>query len=458
MSAEPGTHPAIIQGNQSTVGPDSSHHSALFYLFQEVSKLPSLIHNTVVDTDQPCPWLKDSSLQGCFNAELKGREMHSFEISSHSGSPHKASLDQTNLTDQSQGSKTTPESHSPWKVLSLINLQCKRLLHHSDAEEHCSNSLSSSSPLMIKRLPKTAAKVTDQEIRNDRSCSAFSFRPSALTYEKEEIASCVSADEAIMSTGLGSNLQICVKKPREDSGQSKSTGKPQTAKDSSHFTREENEKDTFSTNKQSDWNGEQVEECLSSEDGTEHLTSGNTSKKPEPAPNEFLNDHLAFESNIEAVIFLMKPEFSLDYNAKFSLPIEAAKDQYLQSLHVSQLSLPSTAHPWVVTERGHPPVEQGESPQDVAGPLPVHEITKNPTQKNPSKRVESNPELGPGQKKDAAGAASQPWRTKTPRKQPRPIRSVNIHDPDLQGVMFRMDPELDDSKEQCRLLITSEYR
>ncbi|KAM9363673.1 GATA-type zinc finger protein 1 [Symphorus nematophorus] len=51
----------------------------------------------------------------------------------------------------------------------------------------------------------------------------------------------------------------------------------------------------------------------------------------------------------------------------------------------------------------------------------------------------------------------QEWRTKTPRKQPHPSRSADIQDPDFQGVTFRMDTELDDSREQCRLLITSKY-
>ncbi|XP_052362360.1 GATA-type zinc finger protein 1-like [Oncorhynchus keta] len=36
-----------------------------------------------------------------------------------------------------------------------------------------------------------------------------------------------------------------------------------------------------------------------------------------------------------------------------------------------------------------------------------------------------------------------------------PSRSVDVGDPDFQGVTFRMQTELDDSREQCRLLITS---
>uniref|UniRef100_A0A3B4H969 Zinc finger GATA like protein 1 n=1 Tax=Pundamilia nyererei TaxID=303518 RepID=A0A3B4H969_9CICH len=68
----------------------------------------------------------------------------------------------------------------------------------------------------------------------------------------------------------------------------------------------------------------------------------------------------------------------------------------------------------------------------------------------------SKAELWTMQKEDH-GSSSHQWRTKTPRKQPRPSRSVDIQDPDFQGVTFRMDTELDESREQCRLLITSRY-
>uniref|UniRef100_A0A672GDS6 Zinc finger GATA like protein 1 n=1 Tax=Salarias fasciatus TaxID=181472 RepID=A0A672GDS6_SALFA len=49
------------------------------------------------------------------------------------------------------------------------------------------------------------------------------------------------------------------------------------------------------------------------------------------------------------------------------------------------------------------------------------------------------------------------WKTKKPRKQPHPCRSADSHDPDFQGVTFRMDTQLDDTREQCRLCITSKY-
>ncbi|XP_057700095.1 GATA-type zinc finger protein 1 [Corythoichthys intestinalis] len=49
------------------------------------------------------------------------------------------------------------------------------------------------------------------------------------------------------------------------------------------------------------------------------------------------------------------------------------------------------------------------------------------------------------------------WRSKKPRKQPNPCRSADIKDPNFQGVTFRINVELDDNREECRLLITSKY-
>uniref|UniRef100_A0A3B5A535 Zinc finger GATA like protein 1 n=1 Tax=Stegastes partitus TaxID=144197 RepID=A0A3B5A535_9TELE len=69
----------------------------------------------------------------------------------------------------------------------------------------------------------------------------------------------------------------------------------------------------------------------------------------------------------------------------------------------------------------------------------------------------SKPELWTVKKEEIGLSSTHQWRTKTPRKQPHPSRSPDIQDPDFQGVTFRMDTELDDSREQCRLLITSKY-
>lgn len=460
MSTGTSAQAALTQGHQSTKEPDASQHSALFYLFQEVSKLTSPIHSTFVDTDSPCPWLKDAALQGSFSAE-EAEEASSFETSDYSGSPQGASHNQTDVKEPNERSKMTPEGHSPWKVLNLINLQCKRLLHHRDADESEPNSLCSSSQSRIDQL-KAAAKLMNQEAEGDCSSSQFTFQPFVLKHEREEIPSRVATEEAIISTGVGSSPQLCVKESIVSSLQSQNAGKSQTvfmkdtASGSSPSHPEDKKED--GRNKQSERNGEQREEYFTSEEATEHLTSENVSRITKPTPNQFLNTHQSYSSNGGAVIFLMKPELKLDCNANLSLLIEATNDPQLQSLHISRPLSPAAAHPCIITEEGHPLVERGVSHQEVTGALPGHQKTPVSNAQAPKRGENQKPELGPVQKEDAAPPAAQPWRTKTPRKQPRPSRSVDIHDPDLQGVMFRMDPELDDSREQCRLLITSEYR
>ncbi|KAJ8283783.1 hypothetical protein COCON_G00026330 [Conger conger] len=49
------------------------------------------------------------------------------------------------------------------------------------------------------------------------------------------------------------------------------------------------------------------------------------------------------------------------------------------------------------------------------------------------------------------------WQARRPRKQSHPTRSADLCDPNFKGVTFRMRTELNDNRDQCRLLITSNY-
>lgn len=342
MSAGPGTQAELIQRNQK--GPDASQHSALFYLFQEVSKLASPIHSTFVGADSPGRWLRDASPPGSLEAEEE--ETCCLESSDHTGSPpHHC----TSVEEQRPAGQPGLVGHSPWKVLSLINLQCQRLLHHSHAEE------ANSPPLAMDRVSQATAP-------------------------------CGPADGATTSTGVGSG-------PKEPNVSS--------LEGASQLHREDKKEEELSRNG-------------ASERSTEHLPRQNIPHTTEALSGaSFLNSPLTHSSDTEALLCPRKPELTLDHNANLSLPFGAKRDPYSPPAPLPQPP-PSTAHQWTGTQAAHPP-EHGGAQQGVTA-------------------------------------------TKPPRKQPRPSRSVDIHDPDLQGVMFRMDPELDASTDQCRLLITSQFR
>lgn len=383
MSAGRGPPPALIQRSQSSRG--ASQHSALFYLFQEVSKLASPIQGALTLTlgaDSPCRRVRDASPPGSLRAEPE--EARCLESSDHSRSPQGAPRGWTSATEPGPVRQPSPAGHSPWKVLSLINLQCQRLLHHSDAEESDCDSLA------IDRPPRAAAKLSDQEVALGPPSSHFAFGPMFLQGERKESPPCVSTGAATIRTAAGSTPQpSCAKESKVSSIQSPSAGKRETA---AHLT--EKKEGECSRTRPSEQNG----------DAAQRLPGPNIPGITEPISEELPNNHLARGSNIEGVCFRRKPE-SLDHNANLCLPSEAIREP----------RSPSTAHQRTGTEEGQPPEGLAGSPQ--------------------------------------GGAGSKP-----PRKQPRPSRSVDIHDPDLQGVMFRMDPELDDSADQCRLLITSEFR
>ncbi|KAK2919069.1 hypothetical protein Q8A73_003440 [Channa argus] len=258
MSTGPRPQAAFIQGNQSMVEQDASH-SALFYLFQEVSKLSSSTRSV---TNSNSVWLNDRSRPDNCIVKKEKDGAFSFQTCQHSLSLMSAYSHINGVNDESPSSDITTlvephhDCNSTWKVLTLINLQCERLMHRRDEEDAVSSSVSS-----VTKLPKgqptaklLTTDVTEQDIRSDSVSTEYALRPSTLRYEIREITASVS---------------------------------------------------------------------------------------------------------------------------------------------------------------------------------PVEDVRKECSQSQ--------------------------WRTKTPRKQPHPSRSVDIQDPDLQGVTFRMDTEVDDNMEQCRLLITSKY-
>eukprot|EP00064_Thunnus_orientalis_P017159 superscaffoldBa00003567_g17239 len=347
MSTGQETQAAFFQGNQSTVEQDASQ-SALFYLFQEVNKLAPPIHNSFLNTDSLSTWLNETSRQDHFRVKREEEHAHSFQTSNSSCQHSLSRMSPYNKVkkgkQESQSSKVItlveeyPECNSPWKVLTLINLQCERLMHQRDVEELDTRSVSSTTKLgySIAKSLTAAADVTGQGVGGD--CPTL-----ILDYN--------------------ANLALTTEPPCDTQLAPPSSVPPSSQSASLSFSTAESR------------------HSLSKQD---EITSS-------------------------------KPECSR-----------------------------------APTEEKSPPVAQLKSSN-------YH----GQTNLSPSETIK--PEPRPVQKEETEHYSTQhrssecTWRTKTPRKQPNPSRSADIQDPDFQGVTFRMDTELDDSKEQCRLLITSKY-
>nr|XP_046267507.1 GATA-type zinc finger protein 1 isoform X2 [Scatophagus argus] len=483
MSTGPKTEAAFIQGNQSTVGHDASHgtqHSALFYLFQEVSKLASPIHKSFPDTNSPSTWLNDTYRQSSLIVNEEEEDSHSFQISNSSyqhSLSHMVPHNQMKKMKEESHSKVTTlvESHSkcnsPWKVLSLINLQCEKLLHHSDAEKSDPSLMLSATTLghSIDRALAATASVTNQRVRGD-CISADAFMQSVLICEKKEIPASVSAveDVRVCSRGASSyKAKCCVKNSVQlKTAEKTDTVRPELEEENATASYQpphrDKRDDNFTDNRQFKWNQELKKCCFSREQDILNVPcSQNVSSQKTHISNASHATQLTFNSSVDASIYLTTPVLALDHNANLALSTEAKCD--------TVSSPQSASRSFSFTEKCHSPPKQDHKittsqlecalAATVEKLHPVAQLKGSSCngETNPTPSAPSKPEPRPVKTEETVPLSTQQWRTKTPRKQPHPSRSADIQDPEFQGVTFRMDTELDDSREQCRLLITSKY-
>lgn len=401
----------LIHGNQSKVGHDDSH-PALFYLFQEVSKLASPNHNIFLDTSSPS-LLNEASKKDSLVPEMKEEHTQSSQISNDS-CLYMLPYNQVNTENaETPSSKVTSlvepqcEYSSPWKVLSLINLHCERLLHKRDVEQLDPTSVLSTTNSGTKLLT-TAPDVTS---RSDgfQCTSKLSFLPC----EQQEITTSVSRVEDVKD-----DYKLCceVNSELDCSVQLQTSEKTHT-----------------------------VENAMS------RLY----------IPNVCVNPHLTLNSIDKPGVALPKPVLTLDHNANFTLSTVSPCDTQPHPLVSITPSSHSTSLIFSNAERC-PLISSQDDKTTPSKPQRTHPSVE---EKSPLaahlKSLSANVSYGTSklvQKEQPGLTSARQRRTKTPRKQPHPSRSADIQDPDFQGVTFRIDTELDDNKEQCRLLIRSKYR
>ncbi|XP_062420537.1 GATA-type zinc finger protein 1 [Pungitius pungitius] len=448
MSTGPRRPAAFIPANQRTTEHDASN-SALFYLFQEVSKLASPIHNSFLDTNPPSAWLHDTSRQGPLVVKKEGDDAHLFSISNGSCqcslSPYRQVKEHSHTSEVTALAEPHPKCTSPWKVLSMINLQCERILHPGDVQSE--QSLVSSAAKSFHSTDKTstpAADAADRGVSSDCISVECTLRPSLLICERQDIP--VDDDRGDCSRAPSFEPQC----RRKDCIQS------QTAENVSMLT----------VGRQFEWNQECKRGCVSSEQDILQAPFSESVLFQTRIPYAFLNAQLTFNSNEDANVARSKP--ALDHNANFTLSAEPPEGEslllppkpVLPPLQSATLLFGPTETCQSLAKRdGKIPSSKpggAHAPREETGP-PVAQLkcTSYSGAANPSPSAPSKTEPRPLEKEEIK--STQLRRTKTPRKQPHPRRSADIQDPDFQGVAFRMDTALDDDREQCRLIITSTY-
>ncbi|CAJ1053514.1 GATA-type zinc finger protein 1 [Xyrichtys novacula] len=441
MSTGPRTQAAFIQGNHTAVDQDASH-PALFYLFQEVAKLSSPIHNSFLHTNSTSTWLNETSGEIPLIVKEEEEDAQSLNIPNSSPqhgfsclSPYKQ-IERVNL--ESYSSKDTaslhlhPECNSPWEALSLINLQCEQLLNHSDEEESEQSFVTSAAKLgnSIDSASTISADETDQG-GNSQILTAD------VSSSKDRKGVCSRGAD-------GCKPPCCV----EDSEMGL-CDLAQTAEKPNTLRQEQAEENVCTSSQRH--KDTKIDE--SGQIGLYQACNNCVSTKGDVL-NVLLNENtkLRFNSNEQTNAVLSKPVQTLDHNENL---VTAELQSDTKPPPLSSGLLVNTAEPchslsnqddiFTASRSGYSGAPIEDKPAQVA------QLKFS----NPSYSATQELESRPARQEEFASLSTQKWKTKTPRKQRHPSRSVDIQDPDFQGVIFRMDTELEGG--QCRLLITSKY-
>lgn len=384
MSTGQSTQAGTFKGNHSPVGPNASQ-SALYYLFQEVSKLSSPVNSCFMGTNSL--WIKsEEDVPSCVCSTNQSLHM---------------------------SSKPQLKQESPLKVLSLINLQCERLLHQGEDDDPDQSALflsHLSDPGVSSTLPVVGtgliaqndhSQVTLQSIINEKQMITASDRQ--LQKNKED---CNLEDN-------GHKQEFTVKCPDVCPVNSQVTDHTEDTVEAETSESEAPQSSELKFSVGLEWTSDWTKDCLS----TQHTFY------------DFLPEAQASKDlcNDQQQTFSSEPLLPLDHNANIAFNTNSLCDK---------------------------PSGESDGPQSEESSNETSH--RQPQSSDDESRLHR--EVTSVDKEDSAELADQcsTWRGKR-RKQPRPSRSASVQDPDFQGVTFRMDTELDDTKEQCRLLITSKY-
>ncbi|XP_008413609.1 GATA-type zinc finger protein 1 [Poecilia reticulata] len=444
MSTAPRTEAAFIQDNQSKAEHNDSH-SALFYLFHEVSKLATPIHKSLFDTNPASKKPTEASDgNSCITEKEERATSNPLEDPSgvKDGDEH---LFQSSCSSH-RHSLCCMIPNSPWKVLSLINLHCERLLHDKDAED-AGLSLGSSSRVSHSNAKfATASPGVTKGGNTEDSLEGTSGLSLQLCERRISPASVVdlkmgSSEEVEEDSGEGCSLQIhsaektaahavalcecssaVTLQPLHSYSEKPSVGKRQSLI-------QECKKDWFHTE-------------------NDHLNALFPENALQQAQISSVcsTAQITFSSTYMECTEVPQPGLTLDLNANFTLSTEKPCNTQLPPTSAGLLSPQSGQYDQFSASK----TECCHVPQEESHPVADYSTVSSCT-------VSYATDIWKVSNDEKDQLSTNKCRTKTRRKQPHPSRSADGQDPDFQGVTFRIDTELDDNRQQSRLLITSKY-
>uniref|UniRef100_A0A3B1JQR1 Zinc finger GATA like protein 1 n=2 Tax=Astyanax mexicanus TaxID=7994 RepID=A0A3B1JQR1_ASTMX len=315
------------------------------------------------------------------------------------------------------------QTSSPWEVMSLINLQCERLLHCRQTPEEDGDSYTSS--------------ATDEaECTDVMECASFGSTDPTEPH-KCELSSTVTSRQITAEHDAKSDLFSS--EPHVIDGTiSNSTvdelneGAKMSAIEDLAELISKNTADIFSNvgvvSEESSTYCPIVETSMDTSHQPLLQFPLNTQEGETSCATSMSETTQSSSPEISSVDFTSSLVDEKDDNSSMCFSFSSCENSELQSL---------------------PQPHQ----QDSAGVLIYRTDLNNNLEEN---KDDSLLELEVDQATPSAPHSGDNCR-RTPRKQAHPERSPDLQNPELQGVTFSMHTELDRSTDQCRLLITSNY-
>ncbi|KAK1798105.1 hypothetical protein P4O66_000599 [Electrophorus voltai] len=413
------------QSAREDLGPEDLHvtQSSILYLLQEATKLAS-------PANQHSPGAK-----GIHDNAKAGSSCSSTPLSQKSQKVS-SSKPQPSLTGV-LSMLSSVQASSPWEVMSLINLQCERLLHSGQSHEEddaCTRTTKTDSLALITGNAESGCV-------NAMECSSL---PSAVLFDTSTPNVSLRRDSAehdretnvwfSMTHIIDGTDQLLVNQTQENI-----STKHKAIDDLAELIAE-NTGSTFPSSSASIVSEESIENCFHIETSMLQLA-----KKVNPCdpPSTQSSFHIVEEQGKMDSTLSSGPEIrAIDFTS--SLVVEKDGDSNMCTSNAYE----SPQSEITVVSKDAPQTSLAVSPSSYRTDL------NNNQEDNKDEKPQE-----PGEAK--AVSSTQPrWgnHRRTPRKQAHPARSPDLQDPELQGVTFSMHTELDHNTDQCRLLITSNYR